>query len=162
MEEIKKQEVRSAAEIAIRNINRCLTSWNKRAKENQYLGKITHTEVRGLVNNWLCKCLRDCIGTNALNHLMREGKPIMQLSPSGDHVINIYFCQVRTYASQQLRDDVQEIFSQIKYDQLRYNEEDYKQDNIVPKSLVASIDGENVHYDSSVNISFDDIKSIKY
>lgn len=162
MEESKRQEIKTAAETAIRNINRCLKSWNERARGNQYLGKITQTEVRGLVNNWLCKTLRDCIGFSALNHVMRNGRPLVQLSANGDYVHNIYFCQTHTYALKQLRDDIQEIFSQLDYESLKYNESDYKQDNVSPKSLIASIDGEHIHYDSSVNISFDDIKSIKY
>jgi len=138
---------------AIRNCNRNIYEWMEKSKRGSTF-TISHTEVRGLVKNWIIRSLKDTMGNIQADRVLRVGN--LYVSVDDIHNCIGFISLSSTDEWRSVHRDVElvkECMTQINYKALRYDPKDYLLDGLTPVSM---------NYGHPANIDLSSIEKIKF
>jgi hypothetical protein len=155
MNDLKKYEIKRGLEEAIKNCNRNIYEWVEKSKRGARF-TISHTEIHGLVRNWVIRRLKDVLGAADADRVLRQGNLCVSVNPQNNSISRLYLTGDGDWSEVKTKIKVvKDAMSMIDYEAQRYDPKDYKLDGITPLNSHSFID-------HPMSISFDSIKNVKF
>ena len=143
--------IKRGLEEAIRECNRNIYEWMVKKKRGSIF-TISHTEIRGLVKNWIIRRLKDIMGNVQADRVLREGNLYVSIDDTNNCIHSISLSSTEEWRS--IHGDVEIVKSamnDIVFTSLRYNPADYHMD-----------DSKEAHCGNPSWISLSSIEKIKF
>lgn len=143
--------IKRALEDAVRNCNRNIYEWMVKDKRGSRF-TISHTEVRGVVKNWIIRKLKDVMGNVQADRVLREGNLYVSVDDRNNCIARISLSSTDEW--RQIHGDIETVkaaMDDLDFEYLRYKPEDYHMDDV-----------KNYHHDNPTWISLETIEKIKF
>lgn len=130
--EISKETLKFTLSHAIRNCNRNIYEWMEKTKRGSKF-TISHTEVRGLVKNWIIRSLKDGWGYLRVDKMMRSANLVVSVDDGHGCISGVALSNISEW-EHAYRDVglIKDVFNEMNFDLLRYDPKDYVMDSTCP------------------------------